>query len=256
MEERRRTPAAAPSVGNQMLDLLEAAETPRSASSLEPVRLAADAVVAEEGDVASHAYFPLDCVISMQCGTRDGASVEFGLVGAEGVVGMEIFLERGRMPGRAVVIRPGGALRIPAQDLTNLFRRHDRFRAGLLSFYTAFNAQVIQRSICHRIHTIERQLCTWLLLLRERTFENTLELTHEVVAGLLGGRREGVTLAIKRLRDRGAIRSGRGNVTILDRTALEAQCCECYGAIRSEYAQLLPSSRHPADPVRPVLRYR
>lgn len=222
-------------LNNQLLDMLPRDVYPPADLELEPMQLAAGAVIFESGDRASHAYFPQDSVISLQCATREGASVEFGMVGREGLLGIEALLENGRMPGRAVVVRPGRALRSPVQLLTDPFRRYTPFRSGLLQFYGALYAQVVQRSICHRVHTIEQQLCTWLLLMRERSGTDRLDFTHEDVAGFLGGRREGVTIAVRRLRKDGLVRPGYRSLVILHRVELEAHSCECYGAIRDAY---------------------
>jgi len=227
---------------NRLLQLLSPDAYLRMASDFKPVQLAADFVIFEDGDRANYAYLPQDCVISLQCATREGASVEFGMIGNEGTLGIEVLLEGGQMPGRAVVACAGRALRIPAQAFVDSFRRYSLFRSGLLHFYGAFNAQVVQRSICHRVHTIEQQLCTWLLLMHDRSGGDRLDFTHEDVGGFLGGRREGVTIAVRRLRNDGLVRSGYRCLVILDRTGLEARSCECYGAIRGAYERL-PADR-------------
>ena len=224
-------------VQNRLLELLSPDAYLRAAADFRPVHMAANFVVAGDGERANDAYFPQDCVISLQCATREGASVEFGMIGNEGALGIEVLLEGGRLPGRAVVARAGRALRIPAQALVDWFRRCSPFRFGLLNFSAAFNAQVIQRSICHRVHTIEQQLCTWLLIMHDRSGGNNLDFTHEGVGYFLGGRREGVTIAIRRLRNEGLIRSGYRCLRVLDRTGLEARSCECYGEIRDAYAR-------------------
>ena len=207
----------------------------RVVSELEPVELAAGSTVVENDERALHAYFPEDCVFSVQRTTRDGGSVEFGIVGREGVLGIGASLDGNRMHGRGITARAGRALRMPAELLRDLYRRDDRFRSNLVSFYSAFDTQVAQRSICHRVHTTEQHLCCWILLMTDRSDGADLEATHEVIGGLLGARREGVTLAIMRLRDDGLLRSARSRLTILDRAALEARSCECYGVIRQAY---------------------
>lgn len=206
------------------------------AHDLKQVQLAAGFAVLEHGEGANHAYFPQDCVISLQCVTREGGSVEFGMIGNEGVQGIEILLESGQLRHRAVVTRAGSALRIPGRAFVNYFRAYDAFRQGLLRFHAAFNSQVVQRSICHRLHTMEQQLCTWLLLMHDRSAGNALKFTHEAVGGLLGGRREGVSIALRRLRNDGLVRSGYRSFVILDRAGLEARSCECYGSILRAYA--------------------
>ncbi len=206
------------------------------ADSLEPVQLAAGSVIAEVGARTKHAYFPEDCVVSLQCTTRDGTSTEFGMVGSEGVVGTAAIVEGARTHGRAVVQRAGRALTLPLKALMDSCRHCSGFRSSLLRFSWAFNAQVAQRSICHRVHSIEHHLISWLLLMHDRSSCDDFEVTQEVLGELLGARREGVGIAAKHLRDDGLICYRRGRLTILDRAALEARSCECYEIIRQAYA--------------------
>ena len=206
------------------------------AGELEPVELAAGCVIAESHEQTKHAYFPERCVVSLQRTTRDGASVEFGMVGSEGVLGIAALFEGHQTLGRAVVQSAGRALRLPVKALLDSCRRCDGFRTGLLRFAWAFNVQVAQRSICHRVHSTEHHLCSWLLLMHERSSGDELEVTQEALGGLLGARREAVSIAARRLRDDGLIRYVRGHLAIRDRAALEARSCECYEVIRQAYA--------------------
>ncbi len=239
---------------NQLLALLPFDAGPSTALTFETVQLAAGSVVIEDGELANGVYFPYDCIVSLQCATRDGASVEYGLVGREGLLGVETLLESGRTRGRAIAIHSGHALRLPVSVFRELFRGHGWFRSGLLNFYLAFNTQVVQRSICHRVHTIEQQLCTWLLLLHDRSGSDDLELTHEIVGGLLGGRREGVTIAVGRLRSDGLIRSAYRRLVIVDRPALVARSCECYAVIRNHYERLIPGGHNRRETTKEVDR--
>ena len=222
---------------NRVLASLSADGYACVAAALEPVELAAGAVIAENDERCRHAYFPEDCVVSLQYTTREGASVEFGMVGSEGALGIEALFEGQRSHGRAVVQCAGRALRLPVKALLDACRRCAGLRSGLLRFCRAFNLQVAQRSVCHRVHSTEHHLCSWLLLMHERAGGGELQVTQEALGRLLGARREGVSIAVRRLRGDGLIDSTRGRLAILDRAALEARCCECYESIRQAYAR-------------------
>lgn len=154
------------------------------------------------------------------------------------MLGAEALLERGRLLGSAIVIRAGAALKAPIAVLKELFGECGDFRAAVLAFWDAYNAQIVQRSVCHRVHTIDQQLCTWLLLMQDRSRGREIEVTHETIGGLLGGRREGVSISIRRLRRDGLLRSGYRSLVIVDRDGIEARSCECYRATRAEYRGL------------------
>lgn len=232
---RRREISGAGVPGNQILAGLPHETYLCVASDLEPVHLAAGSVVTENNARTRHAYFPLDCVVSLQGMTREGASVEFGLIGSEGVLGLAAIFEGESAHGRAVVQTAGHALRLPVQALMNSCRRCSGFHSGLLRFSGVFGAQVAQRSICHRVHSIEQHLCSWLLLMHDRSFGEAIEVTHDALGGVLGARREGVSIAVKRLREAGLIRTVRGRLVIRDHAALVEHSCECYGVIRQAY---------------------
>ncbi len=251
VESERRVHGSGKSHGqkNRLLRSLPPDAYARVDAEFTAIPLAADSVLFEYGDRAKQVYFPQDCVISLQLATREGESVEFGMLGSEGVLGLETLFESGRTPGRAVVSRVGHALRVPTELLLESFRQYAPFRSGLLHFYAAFNTQVVQRSICHRVHTIEQQLCTWLLLMHDRSDDDRLHCTHEEVGGFLGGRREGISIAVRRLRNDGLVSSGYRCLVILDRRGLEARSCECYGAIRAAYTAGDATMRHSLTPV-------
>lgn len=221
---------------NRVLASLVPEAYPSVAGELEPQELPAGYVIAEGHEQARYAYFPESCVISLQRTTRDGASVEFGMIGREGVLGIAALFERRQYFGRAVVQCAGRALRLPVRALQDSSCRHGGFRSSLLRFAWAFNVHVVQRSICHRVHSTEHHLCLWLLLMHNRSRGDALEITQEALGGLLGARREAVSLAARRLRDDGLIRYARGRIAILDRAALEARSCECYDIIRQAEA--------------------
>lgn len=221
--------------GNGLLQALGGVDCARVHPLLEMVRLESGALVYPTKESLQYGYLPQSCVISLQRPLRDGAFVEFALVGREGMLGVETMLERGRTLGSATVIRSGAALRAPIALLKELFENCRDFRAAVQAFCDAYIAQIVQRSICHRVHTIEQQLCTWLLLMHDRSIGNEIEATHEIIGGLLGGRREGVSIAIRRLRQDGLLHSGYRSIVILDRNGLEARSCECYQTTRAEY---------------------
>lgn len=221
--------------GNGLLNVLDPENCARVHLQLETVRLESGTLVYPENDSVQYGYLPQSCAISLQRPMRDGSSVEFALVGREGMLGTEALLERGRMLGSATVIRAGAALRAPIALLKELFEDCRDFRAVVLAFWEAYSAQIVQRSACHRVHTIDQQLCTWLLLMHDRSRGNEIEATHETIGGLLGGRREGVSIAIRRLRKDGLLRSGYRSLVILNRDGIEARSCECYRATRVEY---------------------
>lgn len=243
-ESEARAPGVMPGLsrfGNRVLDRLPADAALRAWRRLEQVRFEAGALVQDDGARDAYLYFPQDCAISLQCSTREGTSVEFAMIGSEGVLGVDaLILDDAHMRGRAIAIRRGSALRIPARELFGPARTSSRFRAAIESFQAALYGQIVQRSICHRMHSIEQQLSTWLLLMADRTCGAAIEVTHELLGDLLGGRREGVTLALRRLRDADCLRSGYRQIVIADRSRLESRACECYAAVQKEYRYLVP----------------
>lgn len=241
--------------GNGLLHVLDPEDCARVHSQLETVHLASGALVNPENVSPQYGYLPQSCAISLQRPLRDGSSVEFALVGREGMLGAEALLERGRMLGSATVIRAGAALKAPISLLKELFEDCGDFRAAVLAFWDAYSAQIVQRSVCHRVHTIDQQLCTWLLLMHDRSRGNEIEATHETIGSLLGGRREGVSIAIRRLRKDGLLRSGYRSLVILDRNGIEARSCECYRTTRAEYRNF-PETLMPFGPGRAASRSR
>ncbi len=223
--------------GNRLLTALAPDAYLCVAAALEPIELAAGFVLTGNDERPKHAYFPEDCVVSLQCSTREGASVEFGMVGNEGALGIAVLFESRQAHGRAVVQSAGRALRLPVKALLDSCRRCAGFRSSLLRFSWAFNVQVAQRSVCHRAHSTEHHLCTWLLLMHDRSGGSELAVTQEALGRLLGARREGVSITTRRLRGDGLIDYTRGRLAVLDRAALEARSCECYATIRQAYAR-------------------
>jgi CRP-like cAMP-binding protein len=211
----------------------------RIAPHLEAVRFRLGEVVYESGQRLTHVHFPVDCIVSLLYTMADGATAEIGMVGAEGVVGIALFMGGETMPSRAVVQSAGQALRMPAEALQEEFRRGGPFQLALLRFTQALITQMSQTAACNRLHEIEQRLCRWLLLSRDRLQSDELLVTQELIAGMLGVRREGVSVAAGALQAAGLIRYARGRITILDRAGLEARTCECYRAVRDACESLL-----------------
>lgn len=198
-------------------------------------------VIYESGVELEHVYFPLPgCIISMLYVMEDGASAEIAVVGHEGIVGIALFMGGGTTPSRALVQSAGEAFQLKAAALKKEFDRHTGLQYLLLRFTQALITQMSQTAVCNRHHTVEQQLCRWLLLSLDRLSSNELAMTQELIANMLGVRREGVTEAAGKLQARSLIRYSRGRITVIDRVGLEAGVCECYAVVKKEYDRLLP----------------
>jgi len=225
---------------NHLLAVLPKAERERLFPHLELVPMPLGKVLYESGGQMSHVYFPATAIISLLSVMDNGASAEIAIVGYEGIVGIALFLGGETMANRAVVQSAGTAFRLPGQLLQQEFNRAGPFQHLLLRYTMAFLAQMAQTAVCNRHHTIDQQLCRWLLLSLDRLPSNELSMTQELIANMLGVRREGVTEAAGKLQAAGLIDYSRGNITVLDRPGLEARVCECYGVVKAEFARLLP----------------
>jgi CRP-like cAMP-binding protein len=225
---------------NHLLAALPPAEWLRWAPRLEPVELPLGKVLAESGGAFNHVYFPTTVVVSLLYVTADGASAEIGIVGNEGLVGIAIFMGGSTTPSRAVVQGAGLAFRLGASLVREEFTRSHPVMHLLLRYTQALITQMAQTAVCNRHHTLDQQLCRWLLLSLDRTQGNELLMTQELIANMLGVRREGVTEAARRLQLAGLINYARGRIRVLDRSGLEARACECYAVVKQEYARLLP----------------
>ena len=203
------------------------------------VSFALGEVIYESGGRQSHIYFPTTAIISLLYLMENGSSAEMGMAGREGVVGVALFMGGNTMPNRAVVQSAGGAVRMKAQVLRDEFARGGAFQRLLLRYTQALLTQMSQTAVCNRLHAIEQQLCRWLLLIHDRVESDELVMTQELIANMLGVRREGVTHAAGRLQEQGLISYVRGRITILDRRGLEEAVCECYGVVKDEYDRLL-----------------
>jgi CRP-like cAMP-binding protein len=191
----------------------------------------------------SHAYFPTSAIISLIYVMEDGASAEIAVAGFEGLVGMSLFMGGGSTPSRAVVQSAGEGFRISASAITEEFNLSAPVMHLLLRYTQALITQMTQTAACNRHHSVDQQLCRWLLLSLDRLAGSDLRMTQELIANMLGVRREGVTEAAMTLQNSGIIRYARGHIHVLDRPALEQRTCECYGVVKREYDRLLPRRR-------------
>jgi CRP-like cAMP-binding protein len=225
---------------NRLLAALPDDEFTRWLPHLEPVELPLGKALYESGSTLSHVYFPTTSIVSLLYVMEDGASAEIAVVGREGVVGISLFMGGESTPSRAVVQSAGHGFRLGAGLMLKEFNRAGPVLHLLLRYTQALITQMAQTAVCNRHHALEQQLCRWLLLSLDRRDANELAMTQELIASLLGVRREGVTEAAGRLQEDGLIRYRRGHITVLDRSLLEARACECYAVVRNEYHRLLP----------------
>lgn len=224
---------------NRLLAALPAAEYQRLIPNLDLVSFRLGQVLYEFAGQLDFVYFPTTAIVSLLYTMENGSSAEMGLTGNEGVVGIALFMGGGTMPNRAVVLSAGEALRMKANVLQKEFARGGDFQRSLLRYTQALITQISQTAVCNRLHSVEEQLCRWLLLSHDRVKADELMMTQELIGDMLGVRREGVTVAAGRLQDEGAISYVRGRITILDRTKLESTVCECYRVVKDEFDRLL-----------------
>ena len=225
---------------NHLLAVLPRQESERLFPHMEPVTLALGMALYESGDRLNHVYFPSTAIVSLLSVMENGASAEIAMVGNEGIVGIALFMGSETMPNRAVVQSEGRAYRLQGHLLKGEFNRGGAFQHLLLRYTLAMLTQMAQTAVCNRHHTVDQQLCRWLLLSLDRLPANVLTMTQELIANMLGVRREGVTEAAGKLQSAGLIRYNRGRITVLDRGGLEARVCECYEVVRKEFRRLLP----------------
>jgi len=225
---------------NDLLRALPEAELLRWQARLEPVELPLGQVVYEADRTLTHVIFPTTAIVSLLNVLEDGASAEIAVVGHEGVVGIALFMGGGSTPSRAVVQSAGQGFRLSSHALKEEFNRSGPAMHLLLRYTQALITQMTQTAVCNRHHTLDQQLCRWLLLSLDRLDGNDLVMTQELIANMLGVRREGVTEAALKLQKFGLIRYSRGNITVLDRPGLENRTCECYAVVKKEYDRLLP----------------
>ena len=225
---------------NQLLAALPEAEWRRWLPLLEPVHLPLGQVLYESGGVMSHVYFPTNAIVSLLYVLENGASAEIAVVGHEGMVGISLFMGGGSTPSRAVVQSAGQGFRLRATVIRDEFARSSPVLHLLLRYTQALITQMTQTAVCNRHHSLDQQLCRRLLLSLDRLPGDELVMTQELIANMLGVRREGVTEAALSLQKAGLIRYARGHITVLNRQGLEQRSCECYAVVKTEYDRLLP----------------
>jgi CRP-like cAMP-binding protein len=225
---------------NHLLDALPAPDYERLASHLELIPMPLGEVLYESGGKLRYVYFPTTSIVSLLYVMEDGASAEIAIVGNEGILGISLFMGGDSTPSRAVVQSAGHGFRLKADLLKNEFGRFGPTMHLLLRYTQALITQMAQTAVCNRHHSVDQQLCRWLLLSLDRLQTNELSMTQELIANMLGVRRAGVTEAAGKLQDSGLIRYRRGTITVLDRPGVEARSCECYQVVKSEFDRLLP----------------
>ena len=226
---------------NRLLAALPAEAFDRLRPDLKLTAMPLGKVIYESGAELKDVYFPTpSCIVSMLYVMADGASAEIAVVGDEGMVGIALFMGGDTTPSRAVVQSAGQAFRLKGEALKREFERHTGLQHLLLRYTQALITQMSQTAVCNRHHSLEQQLVRWLLLSLDRLPNNELSMTQELIANMLGVRREGVTEAAGKLQAADLIRYSRGHITVLDRPGLEAQVCECYAVVKKEYDRLLP----------------
>ena len=225
---------------NHLLSALPVEEQELLFHYLQPVEMPLGKVLYESGDTLRYVYFPTNCIVSLLYVMEDGASAEISVVGNEGLVGVAVFRGGETTPSRAIIQSAGNAYRLPGQRLKDEFHRHGALQILLLRYTQALLTQMAQTAVCNRHHSVDQQLCRWLLLSLDRLDINQLTMTQELIANMLGVRREGVTEAAGKLQKLGVIRYSRGQITVLDRPGLERLSCECYAVVKRETDRLLP----------------
>jgi len=225
------------------LAALPDAQYQRWLPELESVTLPLGHVLYESGKKLSHVYFPTTAVISLLHVLENGASTEIAVVGNEGLVGVSLFLGGGSTPSRAVVQSAGHGFRLNAKDMQDGFDRGGPVQHLLLRYTQALITQMSQTAVCNRHHTLDQQLCRWLMVSLDRLEGDELVMTQELIANMLGVRREGVTEGASKLQNAALIKYSRGHITVLDRPGLEKRACECYAVVKKEYDRLLPAKR-------------
>jgi len=225
---------------SHLLAVLPEAESKRLLPHMELVSLPLGKALYESGDQLNHVYFPTTAIVSLLYELENGSSAEIAVVGNEGIVGIALFMGGDTVPNRAVVQSAGHGYRLQGRLLQQEFNRAGALQHLLLRYTLAMLTQMAQTAVCNRHHTVDQQLCRWLLLSLDRLPTMELNMTQELIANMLGVRREGVTEAAGKLQKAGLIHHDRGRITVLDRPGLEKRVCECYEVVRKEFRRLLP----------------
>lgn len=238
---------------NHLLAQLADAEQRRWFPQLECVAMPLGEVMYESGTTLTHVYFPTTAIVSLLYVMENGASAEIAVVGNEGLVGVSLFMGGGSTPSRAVVQSAGMGYRLKARVMKDEFDRAGDVLRLLLRYTQALITQMSQTAVCNRHHSLDQQLCRWLLLSLDRLQGQELVMTQELIANMLGVRREGVTEGALKLQKAGLIQYARGHITVLDRKGLEKRSCECYAVVKKEYDRLLPEERPPKKRLRQAI---
>ena len=225
--------------GNHLLAALPSQAYDRLSPHLEKITFGLGEVVYESGAHMQYVYFPTTSHISLLYTMIDGSTAEMGLVGKEGVVGIALFMGGETAPNRAMVQGGGVAFRMKSKAMLDEFKRGGEFQQLLLRYTQALITQISQTAVCNRLHSVEQRLCRWLLMTHDLAQSDELQMTHEFISNILGVRREGVTMAARRLRDMKMISYVRGHITIVSRKQLLAHVCECYQVVKDEHSRLL-----------------
>lgn len=223
---------------NRLLSALSAGASDRILPKLKLIKLSLGEVIYESDQTIDYVYFPVDCIISLLYVTVTGASAEISVVGKEGMAGVAVVMGGDSTPNRLVAQSTGHAYRLPASELKHEFNNYPEIRILVLRFTQALITQMSQTAVCNRHHSIDQQLCRWLLLSMDRLESSRLHMTQELIANMLGVRREGITEAAGKLQKLGVIEYQRGHITVLDRAQMEALCCECYSVVKREADRL------------------
>ncbi len=231
-----------PAGQNHLLAALAEPDYERIAPHLERVSIPLGKVLYESGSTLRYVYFPTTCIVSLLYVMEDGASAEIAVVGNEGILGIALFMGGESTPSRALVQSAGEAYRLRADLLKEEFNRFGPLTHLLLRYTQALITQMAQTAVCNRHHSVDQQLCRWLLLSLDRLASSQLTMTQELIANMLGVRREGVTEAAGKLQALGLIHYSRGRIAVLDRPGLEARACECYRVVKREFDRLLPET--------------
>lgn len=226
---------------NHLLAALPEDEFARLYPKLEAVSLSLDDIIYDSGEPINYVYFPTTAIVSLFFTSKDGVTVEVGMHGNDGAVGVALIMGSDSMPYQAVVQSAGGAFRMKAQAIRDEFVLSGQLQLLLRRFTLALITQISQTAVCNRIHSIEQQVCRWLLYSHDRLQSNKLVMTHDLIAKMLGVRRESVSIAARGLQNNKLIAYARGTITILDRQGLEAGVCECYRIVKDEYERLFGS---------------
>jgi CRP-like cAMP-binding protein len=236
---------------NHLLAALPAEEFSRLEPHLELVSLPLGQVIYESGDKMTHLYFPTTAIISMLYIMENGGTAEIGIAGNNGLIGSALFMGSESTSSRAVVQSTGEAVRIKAGSLQTEFDRGGLFQKLLLRYTQSLMTQISQTAVCNRLHNVDQQLCRWLLINHDQLETNKLVMTQELIANMLGVRREGVTIAAKKLQAKGLIKYSRGTIKMINRKGLEEAACECYQIVMDEYERLLgqyiPVNKNPEE---------